>query len=101
MAEAKDKRAALPLYKGKPLVRSGRTVYYGDPSEDYVAMLQILSVKEGTGDGPAISDRVLVQLLSTNEELSPKDRIIKKAEKKGLYEALNIASIWLDRSVNS
>lgn len=28
-------------------------------------------------------------------------RIIKKAEKKGIYQALNIASIWLDRSLNS
>ena len=68
MAEAKDKRAALPLYKGKPLVRSGRTVYYGDPSEDYVAMLQILSVKEGTGDGERLQPtqpplRVLLYIL--------------------------------------
>ena len=28
-------------------------------------------------------------------------RIIKKAEKKGIYQALNIASIWLERSLNS
>ena len=35
----------LPLYKGKPLVRCGNTVYYGHPAEAYVAMLQILSTK--------------------------------------------------------
>ena len=36
------------MYKGKPLVRSGRTLYYGDPSEAYVAMLQIFSAHKGS-----------------------------------------------------
>ena len=49
--------------------------------------------------GVPISDRVLVQILSTDESLPPMKRIIKKAEKKGIYQALNIASIWLDRSL--
>ena len=66
-------------YKGKPLVRSGNTLYYGNPAESCVAMLKILS---------------------TDETLPPKDRMIKKTEKNGLYEALNIASIWLERSLN-
>lgn len=97
MSEATKHKASLPLYKGKPLVRSGNTVYYGDPSGDFVAMLQILSSTPGDTKGPAIGNRVLVQLLSTDESLSPKDRIIKKAEKQGLYEALGIAAIWLER----
>ena len=100
MAETKGKQA-LPLYKGKPLVRCGKTVYYGNPAEEYVAMLQILSAKPKTDPNVPVADRVLVQLLSTDETLSPKDRIVKKAEKSGLYEALNIASIWLERSLNS
>ena len=33
--------------------------------------------------------------------LADMKRIIKKAEKKGIYQALNIASIWLERSLNS
>ena len=33
-------------YKGKPLVRSGNTLYYGNPAENYVAMLKILTTKE-------------------------------------------------------
>ena len=32
-------------YKGKPLVRNGNTLYYGDPSEKYVIMMQILATK--------------------------------------------------------
>ena len=38
--------------------------------------------------------------LLCDETLPPKDRMIKKTEKNGLYEALNIASIWLERSLN-
>lgn len=93
MAETK-----LPMYKDKPLVRSGNTLYYGDPSEPCVAMLQIVSSKPGR-EGKMIADKVLVQLLSTNETLRPQDRILKRAEKPGLYEALAIASIWLDRTL--
>ena len=33
-------------YKGKPLVRSGNTLYYGNPAESCVAMLKILSTKD-------------------------------------------------------
>ena len=79
-------------YKGKPLVRSGNTLYYGNPAESCVAMLK--------DDAEKTADRVLVQILSTDETLPPKDRMIKKTEKNGLYEALNIASIWLERSLN-
>ena len=30
-------------YKGKPLVRKGNTVYYGDMSEKYIVRFEILS----------------------------------------------------------
>ncbi len=90
----------LPLYKGKPLVRCGNTVYYGHPAEAYVAMLQILSTKPGPDGNPA-AQKVMVQILSTDESLSPKDRIIKKTEKNSLFEAISIASIWLERSLSS
>ena len=84
-------------YKGKPLVRSGNTLYYGNPAESCVAMLKILTTKE---DEQKTAERVLVQILSTDETLPPKERVIKKTEKTGLYEALHIASIWLERSLN-
>lgn len=84
-------------YKGKPLVRSGNTIYYGDLAEKCVVMLQILSTK--TVNGQEIADRVSVQLLSTDEELRMKDRILKKSEKNGLYSALDVGAVWLERSL--
>ena len=83
-------------YKGKPLVRSGKMLYYGDPAEEYVAMMQILSQKD---DDLKSADRILVQILATDETMNPLDRIIKKTEKENLFEAINIASIWLERSL--
>ncbi|HAN44275.1 MAG TPA: hypothetical protein DCP97_02685 [Ruminococcaceae bacterium] len=82
-------------YKGKPIVRNGNTIYYGDMSDDYVAMLQILSTKQF--NDIEMANKVSVQIIATNTELKLKDRIIKKTEKNGLYEAINIASIWLER----
>lgn len=93
MSEKND----FPIYKGKPLVRSGKTIYYGFPYEPYVAMLQIMGTVPSDDDGLLMSNKVMVQILSTDETKKPTDRIAKKAEKQGLFEALNIASIWLDR----
>lgn len=82
-------------YKGKPLVRSGNTIYYGSMGDRYVALLQVLSTTEQ--HGMQVASNVSVQLLSTNPNHGPKERIIKKTEKNGLYNALNIANIWLMR----
>ena len=82
------------MYKGKPLVRDGNTVYYGFPFEPFVAMLQIIgSAKE---EELEMSTKVIVRIMSTDENVNPAERVIKNAEKSGLFEALNIASIWLD-----
>ena len=33
-------------YNGRPLVRGGNTIYYGNMSDEYVCVLQILTEKE-------------------------------------------------------
>lgn len=82
-------------YKGKPLVRSGNTIYYGSMMDDYVVMLQIIDkIKE---DDMELSNNVVVQLMRTGKDVKPQDIIVKKSEKVGLYNALDIADIWLKR----
>lgn len=82
-------------YKGKPLVRSGNTLYYGNPAESCVAMLKILSTKD---DAEKTADRVLVQILSTDETLPPngshdqKDR--KKRPVRGAQYRLHLAGAF-------
>ena len=84
-------------YRGKPLVRCGNTIYYGNMNDPYVIMLQITSTK--TFNDMEIADRVLIQLLNTDPDCRPRDRIVKKSEKKGLYNAMDIGTIWLERAL--
>ncbi len=86
-------------YKGRPLVRKGNEIYYGDMSEKFVILLQIMTTKK-EGD-LEIADKVLVQLLNTDSDLRPRERIVKKSEKFGLYNAMDIGTIWLERALSN
>lgn len=92
-----DNKETFLTYKGKPLVRNGNTVYYGNMADPFVVMLQIKSSKEIKDI--SVSEDVLVQLLSTDPDLRPKDKIIKKSEKKGFYTALDLGAVWLERAL--
>ena len=93
----KAKQKKFLEYRGKPLVRNGNTIYYGNMSDPYVIMLQITGTKKvGEID---VAERVLIQLLSTDPDVRPKERILKKSEKKGLYNAMDIGTIWLERAL--
>lgn len=82
-------------YKGRPLVRSADVLYYGNMYDPYVVMIQV-KTKKKLGD-EEISDVVSLQMISTNTNVPPDKLILKRAEKEGLYQALDIASVWLDR----
>ncbi|HAO69762.1 MAG TPA: hypothetical protein DEP43_06045 [Ruminococcaceae bacterium] len=86
------------MYKGKPLVRSGNTLYYGDMSDPYVILMQISSTHPGYDMDMA--EKISIQLLATDTNLRPKERIVRKSEKVGLYNALDIGSIWLERALS-
>lgn len=86
------------MYKGRPLVRSGNVLYYGSMAEKYVIVMQVLSTKEE--NGMQMADKIQIQLMLTDPEVRMKDRIAKKSEKVGLYNAMDIGSIWLERALN-
>ena len=82
-------------YKGKPLVRKGKEIYYGDMSEKYIVKFEILSSKkDGNLD---IADKVSVKLLDSNTDKNMKDRIIKDSVKDNLFSALDLGFTWLER----
>ena len=84
-------------YKGKPLVRKGDTVYYGDTSEKYIVMLKINSTKK-VGDVD-VADKVTVSLMLSDPDVAPKDRIVKKIEKNGYYSAIEVGVTLLERAL--
>ncbi len=97
MAVKKNENKFL-TYKGKPLVRNGNMIYYGNMNDPFVILIQIMSTKEqGELEVP---DKVLIQLLNTDPDCRPKERIVKKSEKHGLYNAMDIGTIWLERALS-
>lgn len=86
-------------YKGKPLVRCGDELYYGSMADRFVIRMQIKS-KKTVGD-TEIADKVAIQLLCTDPDLSPRKQLVKSSEKSGLYVALDIADVWLERALKS
>ncbi|MDK2801905.1 MAG: hypothetical protein KFW09_00860 [Oscillospiraceae bacterium] len=84
-------------YKGKPLVKSGDTIYYGDMRDKYVVMLNILTKVDV--DREKVFGNIKIQLMSTDVSSNPSDIIIKKSEKEGIYVSLDLAAIWLERAL--
>lgn len=84
-------------YKGYPLVRCGNQLYYGYMSDPYVIWIQILGTKSFEGED--IANKVRVVQMDTNEP-NPLKAFVKNAEREcGLYEALDIAKVWLDKAL--
>ncbi|MCI8880873.1 hypothetical protein D3Z52_10575 [Clostridiaceae bacterium] len=85
-------------YKGHPLMRKENIIYYGSMSDKYIIMMQILETK--TMKDLSVATRVAVQLQQTSPNVSQREKIVKKTEKDGLWNAMDIASIWLNRALN-
>ncbi|MBE7020655.1 MAG: hypothetical protein E7411_04385 [Ruminococcaceae bacterium] len=79
------------MYKDKPLSRLGNTIYYGDFSEKYIIIIDILEEKEA--DGKTVPSKLAIKLNQNCGQLSFKP--VKKAERNSLYVALDLAEYWL------
>ena len=95
---ADGKKQEFFTYKGRPLVRCGDEIYYGNMEEPYVIRMQSKSKKEE--NGIELADKVTVQLMATDPYLSPRKQLVKSSENKGLYLAMDIADIWLERALS-
>ena len=63
-------------YKGHPLMRKDNLIYYGSMADPYIVMLQVLETAARS-----------------------RDRVVKKSEKDGLYAALDVGCVWLERAL--
>ena len=85
------------VYKGHPLRRKDNLIYFGSMADKYIVMLQILDTKKVKDLD--VATRVSVQLQLTDPELKSRDRVIRKTEKDGLYPAMDVATVWLERAL--
>jgi hypothetical protein len=96
VADVKETQALV--YKNRPLRRKDNLIYYGSMSDKYIIMLQVLETKKV--QDLEVPTRVTVQLQYTDPELKSRDRVVKKSEKTSFYEAIDVASVWLERALN-
>ena len=80
-------------YKGKPLVREGDTICYGDMEDKCILILEIMSNKKTTeGDVP---EKILIQVVDPKNQAN----IMRQGSKDGLYEAFNLGLVWLEHEL--
>lgn len=84
-------------YKGRPLMRKDNMIYYGSMADSHIVMLQVLETKKV--NDLDLATRVSVQLLLNDPNLRSRERIVKKSEKEGLYTALDVGCVWLERAL--
>ena len=87
------------MYKGLPLRRKDNLIYYGNMSDKYIVMLQILDTEKV--EDLNLAKRVSVQLQLTDPDIRSRDRVVKKGEKEGLYTALDLGAVWLERALTN
>lgn len=78
------------MYRGKPLVREGQQIFYGNMDDKYILFLGIMTTKKvGDNDVP---DQIIVQIQSTDAD----KKVVKYGMKNGLHEAFEYGLIWLE-----
>ena len=86
-------------YKGHPLQRKDNIIYYGSFADKYIIMMQILDTKKVKDLD--VATKVSVSLQLTDPSIKTRDKIVKKTEKDSLYSAIDVAAVWLERSLAS
>ena len=85
------------VYRGHPLRRVENLIYYGSMADKYVVMLQVLDT-EPLKD-IQLAKKVSIQLQLTDASLRSRDRVVRSTEKGSMAEAMEFASIWLERAL--
>ncbi len=94
MAAVKKKK--LLTYKGKPLLRCGDRIYYGNLEDKFILALDI--VESTDNKDIRSSTKIKVQLMDNTGELG-KGQVYRKGERENLYKALDIGEWWLQDAI--
>ena len=84
-------------YKDRPLVREGNTICYGDKTERCFLILEIMSYQKDEATGEDLPEKIFIQIIDSKDP----NKIIKQGEKTGLYDALSLGLVWLERELNA
>lgn len=94
MAAVKKKK--ILTYKGKPLLKCGDRIYYGNLEDKLILVLDIIESKNNKDIKSSL--KVKIQLMDNTGEFG-KGQIYRKAERDNLYKALDIGEWWLKDAI--
>ena len=77
-------------YKGKPLVRQGDDIFYGDLSGKTYVYMMVMSDKDSLKSDMKVPNMIMVQLLESATKKPLKQKVVM-----GLAEAFEFAEAWL------
>ena len=82
-------------YKGRPLVRSGNEMYFGNMSDKYIILIKELSTKKV--NNVDVGTKYEIQLLFTDPDIKGRGKIKDTSTKSSFSDALVLAEAWLNR----
>jgi len=95
---AQKKKLDELMYKGRPVIRRGNKIYYGFIDDDYIVEIDI---KESENvDGLEMTSKAKIALLMNKTHFQEKERPVKKSERQGLFDALDLANAWLEDALS-
>ena len=86
MATKKEQGYNYLTYNGQPLIARGNTMIYGNIADPYY--IQLTALDMATVDGVEVSGNIQIALMQGM-------KILKTAEREGMYNAMDIAEFWL------
>lgn len=96
MAVAKKRK--LLMYNGKPLIKCGKRIYYGNLEDKLILVLDIEETKNNKDID--VSTKIRVQVMDNTGEFG-KGQVYRKGERENLYKALDIGEWWLKDALES
>ena len=86
MAAKKEQEYKYFTYQGQPLISRGNTMIYGNIADPYY--VQLTAMDMATVEGVEVAGNIQIALMQGM-------RILKTAEREGMFNAMDIAEFWL------
>ena len=95
MAEEKREQVSGKYleYKGLPLVREGNTICYGDMTEKYILIMEIMKYKEEGGE--RLPCKIFVQVVESQNQ----SKSVSEGCYDSLYTAFSYGLGWLENAL--
>ncbi len=72
-------------------------IYYGSMADSHIILMQVKETRKEKD--LEVATKVSIELQRTDPDLRSRDRVVKRSEKDGLYAAMDVSSIWLERAL--